>query len=584
MGLPLAIAAHREGRLEEAERQYQRALQQGQQEAFLFQNYGALLRKLGRHEEALQIYNRGATLHPNHAGILANRGNLLRESAPVRSLADTLAALRLRRAASSDVEKCRDLWLVSLGILRELEAPHWALALGRAALAHLGCDPPLLAQLLLLLDGAAGERFSMDAGSLEKLQAQIESHLEEAPPDLQAELRLSLAGHALRKPDMVRAVSLYEQAMAVLARTPADHEEAEKRQKLIDVHSWNFGCALIKTQQLERGWQLYDYGLRAPAEGRQRWQRALYKPFTAAELPLWRGESLTGKRLLLLDEQAIGDGMMFITLVPRLLHEADRIGLLLCDRLVPVYRRAFDGELDVWNRSEIAAGQLRAEQYDLQCPLGSIVQHRFTEPSHYAPRVPMLAPKQPRSSNLREDYLKHGGKRAERLVGISWRGGGKPGRIRQKSVPLEGFEALLAPLAGVRFVSLQYGDVANTVEAWRSRGLDVLQDPRIDPLKDMNPWLDQVAACDAVISVANTTIHGAGGLDLPTLCLLSVHSDWRWFDDPAVTRSLWYPSVGIARESVQHGWKPALEQARRWLVQGCPRPAGPVAATAGDSP
>ena len=63
-------------------------------------------------------------------------------------------------------------------------------------------------------------------------------------------------------------------------------------------------------------------------------------------------------------------------------------------------------------------------------------------------------------------------------------------------------------------------------------------------MKDMKNWLSQVAACDAVLSVANTTIHGAGGLNKPTLCLLSRHSDWRWLNDPSIKRSYWYPSAG----------------------------------------
>ena len=132
---------------------------------------------------------------------------------------------------------------------------------------------------------------------------------------------------------------------------------------------------------------------------------------------------------------------------------------------------------------------------------------------------------------------------------------------------------LLQPLPGVRFVSLQYGNAAPTVERWRQQGLDVVHDGRVDSLKQMDPWLAQVAACDAVLSVANTTIHGAGGLGLPTLCLLSVHSDWRWLDDASARHSYWYPSVGIARESREAGWGEALQQARAWLEAGAPPPA-----------
>ena len=50
--------------------------------------------------------------------------------------------------------------------------------------------------------------------------------------------------------------------------------------------------------------------------------------------------------------------------------------------------------------------------------------------------------------------------------------------------------------------------------------VDFIDDEEIQATKDMELWLDQVNACDAVISIANTTIHGAGGLKKPTYVLL----------------------------------------------------------------
>ena len=128
----------------------------------------------------------------------------------------------------------------------------------------------------------------------------------------------------------------------------------------------------------------------------------------------------------------------------------------------------------------------------------------------------------------------------------------------------------------VRFVDVQYGNTSDQVSLWKDMGIDVIHDPRIDPLKDMDQWLSQVKACDAVLSVANTTIHGAGGLNIPTLCLLSVHSDWRWLVDSNIKRSYWYPSVGIARESKSSddSWATALHDVHDWLQNGCPMPIG----------
>ena len=76
--------------------------------------------------------------------------------------------------------------------------------------------------------------------------------------------------------------------------------------------------------------------------------------------------------------------------------------------------------------------------------------------------------------------------------------------------------------------------------------------------------------------IGSATIHGAGGLNIPTYCLLSQHSDWRWLNDPETKRSYWYPSVGIARETLDDGWLLALQTVSQWISKGCPMPDGPV--------
>ena len=147
-------------------------------------------------------------------------------------------------------------------------------------------------------------------------------------------------------------------------------------------------------------------------------------------------------------------------------------------------------------------------------------------------------------------------------------------RIKQKSLNSELFASLLLDNPGIRFVSLQYGESRDTVKEWRKQGVDIVYDEEVDPLKDMNLWLSQVASCDAVISVANTTIHGAGGLNIPTMCLLSQHSDWRWLKDPKVTTSYWYSSVGIARQDKNLCWDTAFQRVKEWLSEGAALPQG----------
>lgn len=575
MGLPLAVDAHRRGNIDEAESHYRRALEQGCTKAVLFQNLGAILREKGLNEDAAAIYGQGLAHNPGDPGILTNRANLLRETSPQLALADAFLALQKRLIQNVEPRKEIDLWLTIIHLLRNLDSAHWALAVLRLAISRFGSDVHLVSNILLMLDSPSFSTFSLTPEDKNLLTKLINKSIDEADILVASEIRFALAFHLAQKGRASEALSAYQKAISSLSHSPpSDSTEEQRRQQLIDVNSWNMGCTLLKLQDLKQGWLLYEYGLRAPAKGKQRWQRSLEKPFNSNDIPLWRGQSLRGQRLLLLGEQAIGDTMMFLTIVPTLASEARSLGILLGSRLLPIYQRSFPANIKLWNSSDVSSGRLKPFSYDYQIPLGSVFQHRFHDVEDYAPKVPILKVNSSRASSLRKQYLEYGSV-VERLIGISWQGGGRPDRIKLKSIPNADFTNLLRSCPGVRFVSLQYGNASPTVAEWRSLGLDVIYDHRINPLKNMELWLDQVSACDAVVSVANTTIHGAGGLGIPTMCLLSLSSDWRWFDSPDVTTSYWYPTVGIARQDKDGTWSSATEEVSHWIKSGTPLPDGP---------
>ena len=45
----------------------------------------------------------------------------------------------------------------------------------------------------------------------------------------------------------------------------------------------NLSSQLLKQGDMKLGWT-YDHGLNTPAEGAQKWQRALFKPFSFSKL------------------------------------------------------------------------------------------------------------------------------------------------------------------------------------------------------------------------------------------------------------------------------------------------------------
>lgn len=147
---------------------------------------------------------------------------------------------------------------------------------------------------------------------------------------------------------------------------------------------------------------------------------------------------------------------------------------------------------------------------------------------------------------------------------------GGASRKREKSISHEQLIELLATNRGCRYVSLQYGEVKEMQRILRKEGIDMVVDEEIDAVHGFPEWLDQVAACDAVLSVANTTIHASGSLGISTMCLLGDKTDWRWLNGRSIRRSYWYESVQIARQHSDGTWDEAIQRARGWIEEGCP--------------
>ena len=213
---------------------------------------------------------------------------------------------------------------------------------------------------------------------------------------------------------------------------------------------------------------------------------------------------------------------------------------------------------------------------DYQIPLGSIFQHRFRDITKYGFRENLLVADQDKAELFNDKYNKVSPNSKKLRIGVSWRGGGHQKRRLEKSIDIPQFSRLLKKLnskSEIQFLSLQYGDVTNEIKDFAHHNIDIIHDSDVDSMKDMDTWLAQVRTCDAVISVANTTIHGSGGLAIPTMCLLSTKFDWRWLHSSKAMRSYWYPSVGIAPQSEDGSWDHAFGVVSDWVADGCLSPS-----------
>jgi Flp pilus assembly protein TadD len=278
----------------------------------------------------------------------------------------------------------------------------------------------------------------------------------------------------------------------------------------------------------------------------------------------WRGEDLTGKTLLISTEQGLGDEVLYAGMLAELIPRVGRCILECSPRMVPVFKRSFP-EITVLRYQKQGTATSSPEGIDFQTAIASLGQYFRPSFQHFPAHKGYLKADQQRTAALRARYQAIAPGRP--VVGLSWRS--KNDTVGSaKSTELINWAPILS-VPGATFVNLQYGDCAEELQAVKKTlGVDVFQDPEVDPLKNMDDFFAQVAAMDLVISTSNTTVHVAGSQNIPTWMLLTSGpaSLWYWFlkreDSP------WYPALKIFRPATYDAYDTVAEP---WWREGIAR-------------
>lgn len=556
--LETAAKLVKEEKYGEAAREYQVALRSRElsekERLTAFQNCGACLRRTGKNQQAIKILKEGLREYTNAPTLHQNIGTCYREQSNIpgnkwKALGHFLNAKKFGNESAQLIHAL-------VGTLNDLAYSGLAYNIfrdwfkGEGAQAEM--DTAMISTLLELMGTVLDPEEAKTVG-----EWCLDSLGDIAGETIAGQTVLAIYKAKMGQTEQAKIWFERAKKGLIQAKQPTEQEE----QAFINA-GWNLSIALLKSGEMQEGWQLYDYGLQAPAPGPQRWQRSLSKPLHATQLPPWQGETLSQSRILVLAEQAVGDTIMFLQLLPELHKRCPQVTVIVQPRLVPIYKRIYP-ELTILNEKEDSQS-LRADQYDFQIPCGSLPQHLLNDWIKSGWKQTIAKTDRKLSTRLRKRYRK-GMDNESLLIGVSWLGGGKSERIRTKSLPPDLFATLFKANPGCRFLSIQYGNVQGQVEVWRASGVDIIHDDSIDPMKNMDDWMAQVACCDAVISVANTTIHGAGLLGIPTLCLRSRNSDWRWIR--GLDKSYWYKSVEAVTQSPDGDWLPCIEWAKRWMEE-----------------
>ncbi len=316
---------------------------------------------------------------------------------------------------------------------------------------------------------------------------------------------------------------------------------------------YNRATILLLQGDLERGLKEHDY------YGYQLKLRRIYNlPYRC-----WEGSMLSGKTILVMSEQGIGDEIMFVSCLPDLLAQQCNC-LLECDsRLQPLFNRSFPAATVIERcdtEDNFSHWQSQLPAIDFYTTTGSIPKHYRIDINNFPKRKSYLIADQGKTRRWRDRYNDLG---TGLKVGVSWRGGSNPYTKLVRSIALDQWENILA-VENVHFINLQYGDCQKEIGKILSKTRLTLYDwPETNPLKDLDDFAAQIMALDLVISVDNSTVHIAGALGIPVWTLLPHVSNWRWMlereDSP------WYPSMKLFRQKNPGNWKGVLKQVENEL-------------------
>ncbi len=462
--------------------------------------YGAAtsLQKLERLEEALAACDALLKQEPENFEALFLRGNILYGQ---RRLHDALAifdAALARKPKHSGVLCNRG------GTLRELGRLSEAAAMFDAALArNASCVEALLGRGIVEFKSAR----------IEPALAFFQSALEADPASAVAFCGRGLALQHLGR--IEEAKSDFQHALAL-------------KPDLAEGHS-NLGALQLLLGDFERGWEGYEYRRLASdsckAEAPGRW-------------PVWNGEAIAGKKLLVLDEAANGDAIMLARYFPML---AD-IGI---DATVEC-RPAMLGLMKQAPGVRLVTKIDPAEQFDYQVHLFSLPRALRTRADSVPAHVPYLFADPALAAKWAARLGSHGFK-----IGIAWQGNPDPKIDIARAAALTNF-APLAALPNCRLISLQKG---YGVEQIAGSGVPV---ETLGDDFDTGPsaFLDTAAVManlDLVVTVDTSIAHLAGAMARPVWVALKHMPEWRWMlgrDD-----SPWYPGMRLFRQRSMGDWE-----------------------------
>jgi hypothetical protein len=337
----------------------------------------------------------------------------------------------------------------------------------------------------------------------------------------------------------------YDNALMLLSRATG-YEPGHLNAK------WNRSLLNLSLGNWKKGFQQY--------EARLEKNKVIYGPRPA---DMWTGQDVTGKTLYIINEQGIGDSIMFSRFLPMLLGKTKKVYLSAPQNLTALF-----WEYQLAGVVEFLPIGVPIPKSDYTVFLGSLpyclgIDKIPHDPQFINRRVSEFLKVAPEAGG-RIDLAPIPDSKPGLKIGICWTGNPTQDHNDQRSIPFK----LLAGLAGIPNVwlySLQAPPDNSVIrdEGYEDLVYDLGTECMARGLVSLGTAMKQM---DLVITCCTSIAHLAGALDVKTWVLLHETPYWTWgYHDRADND--WYPSVrSFRRKHTDRGWTQVMNKVEEELI------------------
>ena len=333
-------------------------------------------------------------------------------------------------------------------------------------------------------------------------------------PEYQYNLGIALKGNA----QFDQALQAFRKAQSA----PLGHIKAALHASLLELLTGDFRA----------GWPRYE----------SRWQQPDAKEKRAFTQPLWTGQNLQGKSILLHAEQGFGDTLQFLRFVPLLAQQGAHVVLVVQTEVHSIAAR-------VPGLGQIVLSGAELPPFDYQCPLLSLPAGFGTTVDTVPAQVPYLQADPAKVAHWQQRL----GPTTKYRIALVWAGRPTHGNDANRSLRLAQLQDLMQ-LDHVECISVQKGDAVEQLSGLPAHCKVTNLSPEINSFEDTAAILTLV---DELVTVDTSVAHLAGGLGVKVRVLLPFIPDWRWL--LSRTDSPWYPSAHLYRQTQRRDWSAPLK-------------------------